>query len=35
MTARKSLSYPDYLDKLVDGYNNTYRRSIDKKPIDV
>ena len=32
--AYNSLSYLYYLDKLVDEYNNTYRRSIGKKPID-
>ena len=32
--AHNSLSYLYYLDKLVDEYNNTYHRSIGKKPID-
>ena len=32
--AYNSLSYLYYLDKLVDEYNNTYHRSIGKKPID-
>ena len=27
-------TYLDYLDKLVDEYNNTYYRSIGKKSID-
>ena len=27
-------TYLDYLDKLVDEYNNTYHRSIGKKSID-
>ena len=30
----KSLSYLDYLDKLLDEYNNTYDGSVGKKPID-
>ena len=30
----KSLSYLDYLDKLLDEYNNTYHGSVGKKPID-
>ena len=34
MTARKSDSYLDYLNKLVHEYNNLYHRSIGKKPID-
>ena len=33
MTAPDSHSYLDYLDKLMDEYNNTYHRSIGKKPI--
>ena len=34
MMACNSLFYPDYLHKLVDKYNDTYRRAICKKPID-
>ena len=34
MTANDSKSYLDYLNKLVDQYNNTHHRSIDKKPVD-
>ena len=34
VTANDSKSYLIYLNKLVDQYNNTYHRSIDKKPID-
>ena len=33
MAANDSKSYLYYLEKLVDEYNNTYHRSIDKKPI--
>ena len=33
MTHNKKL-YLGYLNKLVDEYNNTYHRSIGKKPID-
>ena len=33
MTANNSKSYLPYLNKLVDQYNNTYRHSINKKPI--
>ena len=35
MTADDSKSYLDYLNKLIDQYNNTYHCSIDKKPVDV
>ena len=35
MTANDSKSYLGYLNKLVDQYNNTYHRSIDKEPVDV
>ena len=31
MTVHNSRSYLDYLNKLIDEYNNTYRRSIAKK----
>ena len=34
MTAHDSKSYLCYLNKLVDQYNNTYRHSISKKPIN-
>ena len=34
MTGNNSKSYINYLNKLVDDYNNTYHRSIGKKPID-
>ena len=34
MTANDSKSHLLYLNKLVDEYNNTYQRSIGKKPID-
>ena len=33
MAANDIKSYLYYLEKLVDEYNNTYHRSIDKKPI--
>ena len=33
MTANDSKSYPPYLNKLVEEYNNTNHHSIDKKPI--
>ena len=33
-TANDSKSYYSYLNKLVDEYNNTHHRSINKKPID-
>ena len=33
MKTRNSCSYLDYLDRLVDEYNNTYHRSIGKSPI--
>ena len=35
MTASNSEPYIDYLNKLVDHYNNTYRHSINKKHINV
>ena len=35
MTASNRKSYLSYLNKLVDQYNNTYRHSINKKPINV
>ena len=31
MTANNSKSYPPYLNKLVDQYNNTYHHSVNKK----
>ena len=34
MTANNSKSYLSYLNKLLDQYNNTYHRSIKKKPIN-
>ena len=34
MTPNDSKSFLSYLNKLVDQYNNTYRRSINKKPIN-
>ena len=34
MTANDKKSYVGYLNKLVEEYNNTYHRSIGKKPID-
>ena len=33
LTANDIKSYPSSLNKLVDQYNNTYHRSIGKKPI--
>ena len=33
MTANDSKSYPGYLNKLVDEYNNTYHCSIGKNSI--
>ena len=33
MTANYKKLYFGYLNKLVDEYNNTYHRSIDRKPI--
>ena len=33
MKANDSNSYLSYLNKLVDQYNNTYQRYIDKNPI--
>ena len=34
MTANDSKSYLGYLNEVVDKSNNTYHRSIGKKPID-
>ena len=34
MTANDCIYFLAYLNKLVDQYNNTYHRSIDKKPIN-
>ena len=34
MTANNSKSYLDYLNKLLDEYNNSYHHSNGKKPID-
>ena len=34
MTANDSKSYLRYLNKLVDGHNSSYHRSIGKKPIE-
>ena len=34
ITASDSKSHLSYLNKLVDEYNNTYHRSINKKPIN-
>ena len=34
MTANNSKSYLNYLNKLLDEYDNTYYRSVGKKPID-
>ena len=34
MIATDSKPYLSYLNKLVDQYNNTYHRSIDKEPIN-
>ena len=34
VTAYNSKSYFGYLNKLVDKYNNTYHRSVGKKPTD-
>ena len=31
MTVNDNKSYPPYLNKLVDQYNNTYHHSINKK----
>ena len=33
MTTDNKKSYLDYLNKLVDKYNNTYNGSIGKKPV--
>ena len=35
MTANDSKSYLSYLNKLIDEYNNSYHRSIGKKPIGI
>ena len=35
MTTNDSKSYLSYLNKLLDQYNNTYHRSINKKPFNV
>ena len=34
LIATDSKPYLSYLNKLVDQYNNTYHRSIDKEPIN-
>ena len=34
MTANDTKPYLGYLNKLVDQCNNTYHRSIGKKPVD-
>ena len=34
MTPNDSKPFLSYLNKLVDQYNNTYHRSINKKPIN-
>ena len=34
VTANDSKSYPSYLNKLVDQYNNTYHHCIGKKPVN-
>ena len=34
MTTNYSKSYLPYLKKLVNQYNNTYRHSISKKPVN-
>ena len=34
VTANDSISYLSYLNKIVDQYNNTYHRSINKKSIN-
>ena len=34
MTANDSKSYLNYLNKLVDQYNNAYHQFINKKPIN-
>ena len=33
MIANRNKSHLDYLNKLVDKYNNTYHHSIRKRPI--
>ena len=33
-TGNENSRYLSYLNKLVDAHNNTYHRSISKKPID-
>ena len=35
MIANDKKSYHSYLNMLVDDYNNTYCRSIDKQPINI
>ena len=34
MASKDSKSYLGYLNKLLNEHNNTYHRSINKKPID-
>ena len=34
MRSNNKKSYLGYLNKLADEYNNTYHRSIGKKPVD-
>ena len=34
MIANDSKSYLNYLNKLVDQYNNTYHHTVKKKPIN-
>ena len=34
LTANDDKFYLGYFNKLVDKYNSTYHRSIDKKPVD-
>ena len=34
LTANDDKFYLGYFNKLVDEYNSTYHRSIDKKPVD-
>ena len=33
MKTHNSHSYPDYLDKIVDGFRNTCHGSIGNKPV--
>ena len=35
MTAVSKNAYFDFLDAIVDNYNNTYHRTIKMKPIEV